>query len=161
MTAAATGRADRRFGLFWIALGAAIAIESWRMDRLEQQQINPLTAPGLVPGLLGLLLVVFGLTMALRRAAPVMPETSAAEPWRAALAIALTLGFGFGAVGTGLPFGLVCFAFIFSAIVLFEWRERRAAGNQIRGVVIAALVAGGSAAAITLVFRDVFLVRMP
>ena len=169
MSTAASGRADRWFGLLWIVLGAAIAIESWRMDRLEQQHINPLTAPGLVPGLLGLLLAVFGVALLARRKAVSVvgdaPEEDAdgtqAEPWRVALAVSLTLVFGFGLIGTGLPFWLACFLFVFLAIVLFEWRERRAAGTLARGVIVAALVAAGSAAAITFVFRDVFLVRMP
>ena len=167
MSAAATGKADRWFGLFWIALGGAIAIESWRMDRLEQQHINPMTVPGLVPGLLGLLLVVFGLALALRRHAVSVvgeapeEEDRSAEPWRMALAVALTLGFGFGLIGTGLPFWLVCFLFVFLAIILFEWRERKQRGTLARGLVVAALVAAGSAAAITFIFRDVFLVRMP
>ena len=159
--------ADRWFGLGWAVLGTAIAAESWRMDRLEQQHINPWTVPGLVPGLLGVLLVVFGVAMTIRRrAVSVVGEAPAAEdmraePWRVALALVLTLGFGFGAIGTGLPFGLVCSAFIFLAITLFEWPERRQAGTLARGVAIAALVAGGSALAITTVFRDVFLVRLP
>lgn len=170
MSAAATGRADRWFGLLWIVLGAAIAVESWRMDRLEQQHINPWTAPGLVPGLLGLLLVVFGVALASRRTAasvvgdaPAEEEAAAtpAEPWRIALSVALTLGFGFGLIGTGLPFWLVCFLFVFLAIVLFEWRERQQAGGLARGIAVAALVAAGSAAAITFVFQDIFLVRMP
>ena len=167
MSATATGRADRWFGLLWIVLGAAIAVESWRMDRLEQQHINPWTAPGLVPGMLGLLLILFGFVLAFRRKAvsvvgdaPV-EEEGGAEPWRVALAVALTLGFGFGLIGTGLPFWLVCFLFVFLAIVLFEWRERQQAGTLPRGLLVAALVAAAAAAAITFIFQDVFLVRMP
>lgn len=160
--------ADRWFGLGWAVLGMAIAAESWRMDRLEQQHINPWTVPGLVPGLLGILLVVFGVAMTSRRRvvsvmgdAPAAETDTRAEPWRVALALALTLGFGFGAIGTGLPFGLVCAAFIFLAIVLFEWHERRQAGTLARGIAVAAAVAAGSALAMTAVFRDVFLVRLP
>ena len=39
-------RADLVSGLGWIALGGAIVYGSWTMDRLENLNINPYTAPG-------------------------------------------------------------------------------------------------------------------
>jgi hypothetical protein len=50
----------------WIAVGIAIAIGSWRMDRLEQMHIEPWSAPGVVPGALGALIAVFGTVLAWR-----------------------------------------------------------------------------------------------
>ena len=64
--AAPRQRADFLFGLGWAVLGLAIAGEAWRMDRLEHQGVEPYAVPGLVPGLLGLLLAGFGLTLAWR-----------------------------------------------------------------------------------------------
>jgi hypothetical protein len=160
---------DRVFGLGWTALGLAIAVESWRMDRLEAQHINPWTVPGLVPGLLGVVLAVFGLILALRRplaAGSEAPEGKAeegkaAEPWRVGLALLLTLGFGIGVLGTGVPFWLAAGGFLFLAILLFEWPERRAAGTLAAGAVRAAIIAALASAAITLIFQEVFLVRLP
>ena len=57
---AVTPQADLRDGLFWLSLGAVIAILSWRMDRLQDQHINPYTAPGLVPGIIGLAMLLLG-----------------------------------------------------------------------------------------------------
>jgi len=152
--------ADRRFGIAWVLLGVAIVAESWRMERLEQQHINPWTVPGLVPGLLGLVIAIFGLVLLLRR--PIAADAApAAEPWRAAAAIALTLAFGGGVVGSGLPFWLAAAGFVFAAIMVFEWPERRAAGTLARGAVQAALIAAGAAAAVTLIFLELFLVRLP
>lgn len=160
MTAA---RGDRRFGILWTAIGLAIVVESWRMDRLEQQHINPWTAPGLVPGLLGLVIAVLGLVLLLRRpvAADAQPADAQAEPWRVGLALLLTTGFGVGVLGTGVPFWLAAGGFVFLAILLFEWPERRAAGTLARGAVQAAIIAIAAAAAITLVFQEIFLVRLP
>ena len=59
-------RADLLLGIVWLTLGLAIGAESWRMPRLEEQHINPYTVPGLVPGLLGVVLALFGLILALR-----------------------------------------------------------------------------------------------
>lgn len=158
---------DRGFGAFWLALGLVIAFESWRMPRLEEQGINPYTAPGLVPGLLGLILAVLGVALALRRA-PVAEGPSlegsdggVAEPWRVGLAFLLCVGFGVGALGHGPPFWLAAGLFIFLAIILFEWPEHRAAGTVRYGLTRAALVAVVGAAAVTFIFQEVFLVRLP
>ena len=158
---------DRGFGAFWLVLGLAISFESWRMPRLEEQGINPYTIPGLVPGLLGLILAALGVALALRRApvttGPALEgnEGGVTEPWRVGLAFLLCLGFGAGALGSGLPFWLNAGVFIFLAISLFEWPEHREAGTRRYGLTRAALVAVGGSAAITLVFQQVFLVRLP
>lgn len=170
-------RADRLFGLGWTLLGAVIVVESWRMDRLEQQHINPWTVPGLVPGLLGVVLAILGIVLAVRRAppaeVPVAPELfgleeeapeapqDAAEPWRVGLALLLCLGFAGGLVGSGLPFWAASFVYVFLAILLFEWPDRRAAGTLLRGAVQAAVIAACAAAAITFIFQEIFLVRLP
>ncbi|MBX9699094.1 MAG: hypothetical protein K2X74_06640, partial [Acetobacteraceae bacterium] len=79
----------------------------------------------------------------------------------AALALLLCIGFVLGALGHGPPFWLAAFGFIFLAILLFEWPERRCAGTLLRGAAQAALIAAVASAAITLVFQEVFLVRLP
>lgn len=172
-----TQRADRIFGLAWTLIGLAIIVESWRMDRLEQQHINPWTVPGLVPGLLGLVLAIFGIVLAARRAPPAEmpveqdllgldeppsePEHPAEEPWRIGLALLLCLSFAGGLVGSGLPFWGAAFIFLFLAILLFEWPDRRAEGTLARGAARAALIAAGAAVFVTLVFQELFLVRLP
>ena len=183
-------RNDLFFGLFWSVLGFAIVVESWRMDRLEAQGINPLTVPSLVPGLLGATLVLLGVVLAVRAGRGVVhtgnimdveptadpgadtgadpgaepgsavPQ-SVTEPWRVGLALLLCIGFAGGLVGHGLPFWLAAFAFVFLAITLFEWPDRRAAGTLLLGAIHAAVIAGCAAAAITLVFQELFLVRLP
>ena len=59
-------RADFYGGLAWVALGLAIGIASWRMDRLERMGVSFFTAPGLVPGVLGILIAAGGLVLAAR-----------------------------------------------------------------------------------------------
>ena len=65
--------ADRIGGLIWIVFGAAVIYGSWMMDRLESLGIPPSTAPGVVPGLLGAFIIVFGLVLVLRRDAVSTP----------------------------------------------------------------------------------------
>src|SRR6266849_2345813 len=128
-----TPRSDFLGGLAWIAFGTAVAVGSWRMDRLENQDVNPYTVPGLLPGLLGLAIGFFG-TLLLARAwrqgalggkSPRSAAMSAAERKRFLIVLGLCLTFGIGLVGHGLPFGL------------------------------------GAGLLITLVFQEFFLVRLP
>src|SRR5664279_6598740 len=57
---------ELRGGLAWMVFGIAVLVLSWRMDRLEAQHINPYTVPGLLPGLLGLVMLLLGTLLALR-----------------------------------------------------------------------------------------------
>jgi hypothetical protein len=152
-----------------MALGGAIVVGAWRMDRLERLHIDPYTAPGLVPGLLGAGLVLMGgilLVRSLRaggsrRTAP-LAEARPPLPWgRLALAAALCLGFAAGLLGRGLPFWLTSGAFIFVTVLAFDWPRRRDQGETGRGVLVALAVAAAAAAGITLVFQELFLVRLP
>jgi hypothetical protein len=53
-----SARADLFAGLAFLAFGIAISIGSLMMDRLERLQATIYTAPGLVPGILVLLLAM-------------------------------------------------------------------------------------------------------
>ena len=59
-------RTDLYAAVAWIVFGAAVAIGAWNMDRLEHRHINPYEIPGLVPGVLGAVIVLLGVVLALR-----------------------------------------------------------------------------------------------
>jgi hypothetical protein len=166
MNARPAAAADLAWSVAWIALGAAIVYGSWTMDRLEKMNINPYTVPGLVPGLLGAVLLLLGLVLLARSVrARGLVGAPGAEPaaggGRFWLALALCLAYGGGLVGRGVPFWLATFAFVFVAIAALEWPERRARGTLARGIARAAACAAGTAAGVTLVFQELFLVRLP
>lgn len=156
-------RRDRLDGLGWAALGVTTVVLSARMDRLAEQGVPPFAAPGLLPGLLGLLMVLSGTLLALRRNAPEAAQPGRTQGPRLAIALALCLAFSLGLIGHGLPFWLSASLFVTSAILVLQAPQRRQAG---RGVDARAL---GSAAAIgigvgvlaTLVFQRIFLVQLP
>jgi hypothetical protein len=160
-------RADLLWSLVWIAVGAAIFYGGFAMDRLERQHINPYTAPGLVPALLGVAIALMGLLLLLRSvgAGGLSAQASAARGHtnfpRLFLALALCLAYAAGLVGRGLPFWLATFLFVFVAIVALQWPERRARGELAKGILVAALCGAGTAAGVTLVFQELFLVRLP
>ncbi len=156
---------DPIFAAGWIGFGALVLAASWRMDRLASLSINPLSAPGLMPGVLGVLLIVFGGFLLLRSLVPkTKPETAAETSVpRVVLALALCVGYGAGLLGRGLPFTATSAAFLFAAILAFRWLDRDAEAPRGLGRLAAssAAIALGAAIVIGLVFEQVFLVRLP
>ena len=151
--------ADRKFGLGWVAFGATVLVASWRMDRLESLHINPWSAPGLMPGMLGLLMMIFGTALALRSAGEA-PEGGLSRR-RTGLALVLCVAFAAGVLGHGMPFWLGSAAFMFIAIVAFRWLDEQPRRPRQRLVLSSAAIAVAAALVISLVFEKVFLVRLP
>lgn len=168
--APASARTDLIASIVWMVFGAAVLIGALRMDRLEHQDINPYTAPGLLPGLLGIVTMLLGVLLALRswrrRAAHTHDAehpTSAAEKKRIALVIALCVAFAVGLVGHGLPYWGAAAIFVTVAILSLQHVQRKAAGQSLTAkAVLKALVIGlGAGIVITLVFQELFLVHLP
>jgi hypothetical protein len=165
---------DRIGGLIWIAFGGAIVYGSWVMDRLTSLNIPPSTAPGVVPGLLGLGIIVFGMVLVVRRTSTVAATPSfapshveaakAEEPldWkRILLSWALCLAYGGLLLGRGIPYWALTVAFLFLHILLLDESGRVPAPLSLRRTLVAAAIALLVATAVALVFRYVFLVRLP
>lgn len=183
MQTSRTISADHVGGLAWLVFGGAIVYGSWTMDRLESLKIPLATVPGLVPGLLGLGLMVFGLVMLSRRAgkvvaAPVFdappetdcaatPEAAAPEEkvsvqWaRALLSGGLCLCYGLILIGHGIHYWAATATFLFLHVLLLDETEQIPARFSWRRVILAASVAVVVATVVSLVFRFIFLVRLP
>jgi hypothetical protein len=157
--------------LGWITLGIAILVGSLTMDRLEAQHINPHTVPGLLPGLLGIGMIFFGSLMCLRsvrngglkRLAAADPKYLAARRKRLTLVLALCLTFGVVLVGHGLPFWLAAMIFVSGSILILQHAERKATGRELtlRALLVALVIGLAAGGMITLVFQELFLVRLP
>lgn len=166
-----SARADLFTALVLLALSAGVLLESLAMPRYEERGVNPFSVPGLVPGVLGLaLLVLAGLLLlrslaALRRGAGQAEEEApgllgVAGGLDAALLAFLTLGYGGLLVGR-MPFRLATFLFVFLFIAVFE-RNLPATPRQRAGRLLFALAqAAAVALGVAYVFEDVFLVRLP
>jgi hypothetical protein len=164
-----SARTDFIAALLWIVFGLAIAIASWRMDRLQNQDINPYTIPGLLPGLLGVAIMFFGALMLLRswRAGGLASRAGAAERMTAAalrrfaIIVALCLVFGVALVGRGLPFWIAAALYVSSTIAVLQYPQRRAENQVLRGLIMAIIIGVSAGVVITLVFQELFLVRLP
>jgi putative tricarboxylic transport membrane protein len=164
-------RSDFISAIGWIGLGTAILISSVTMDRLENQDINPYTIPGLLPGLLGTAMTILGALLAARSwrpgllapASPCSASTDSAERRRILLVLGLCITFGVVLVGHGLPFWLAAAIFVTVAVLSLQSRQRKTVGQtlSLRLIVTTAAIGVGAGLAITLVFQELFLVRLP
>lgn len=161
--------ADLLTGLVLLALGISVVWLSWDMPRLGTRGIHPATAPGLVPGLLGLALTLCGAVLTLRSA---RATTDAAgwrnfggifwtpEAGRVAAALALALIYALVLVGR-MPFWAATALFVFAFIVIFEYAFGVSRSPLWRTLLTAAIQAVIVGVTVTLVFQLGFLVRLP
>jgi hypothetical protein len=174
--------ADRIGGLIWAVFGGAVVYGSYAMDRLQSLGIPPATAPGVVPGLLGIGIIIFGLILLVRReptadatAAPAAPAdpnvpADAVGPagsadglhWkRVVLSWLLCMTYGAVLLGGGLPYWVLTAAFLFLHVLLMDETEQVPASPTWRRLLLAAVLAPAVATVVMLVFQRIFLVRLP
>ena len=164
-------KTDLFVGIGLVIFGAIAAFESWRMPRFGHLGAELYEAPGLVPGLLGLIIAVFGLLILVRAlsegairgfktGAKLLDMLRSIETRRLVLLIVITLGYAWGLVGR-MPFGLATFFFMMAFILLFDWRDAAARAARRRLLVTATIQAVITAFAVVHVFQEVFRVRLP
>lgn len=160
-------RADFWSAWVWILLGVAILVISLKMDRLERFQASIYTAPGLVPGLLGIAIAVMGAILLLRAVRGGALQKQSRVPlvlrdhWRLIFSLGLSLLYALVIVASALPFWLVTAVYVAIFVFVFQYAERRAKGQLPRGIAVAivhGLLAGWL---IQYVFEELFLVRLP
>jgi hypothetical protein len=158
----AARRHDLWFSALLVVLAAGIVVESWRMPRLAHLGVHPMSAPGLTPGLLGLVLLALALALLLRsvrQGRPVGETSGDADPGalgRTLVTLGLCLGYAIGLVGR-VPFWLATGLFVLAFAGWFGFERAR----PVRSLAVAAVMAVVTATAVTLLFQRVFLVRLP
>ena len=172
-------RGEIATALIWFALGAAIAVASWRLDRLGHLGINPWSVPGLTPGAIGVLIMLFSLVLGWQAwGAAGAPQTPApgeradaddgagAAPAEGSARRTLVAGvlcvlFAGVTLGRGVPFVVEGSVFVFVFTALFSWSSWRAEGRVGRGLAQTLAVAVVACVSIAWLFERVFLVRLP
>jgi putative tricarboxylic transport membrane protein len=156
-------RADLIFAVVLTALALWVLVESWRMPRLAELGVHPMSAPGLTPGMIALVLAALGLALlwrSLRGDETIAQDDTAAAAntvWRRALlALVLCLVYALGLLGR-LPFLWATGLFVFAFIACFSFDR----GKPRRSLGGAALMALAVAVSVSLLFEQLFLVRLP
>ena len=166
-----TPRSDFRGGVAWMVFGAAVLVASITMDRLEQQHINPYTVPGLLPGLLGIGMLLLGAILALRswrrgalvQAVPPFTALQRETRKRVWMVIALCSVYSVVLIGHGLAFWIASTLFVTGTILIMQRMSRDPDERRLtpRLWTQAIVIGLGSAVVTQLVFQELFLVRLP
>jgi hypothetical protein len=168
--------ADRIGGLIWFVFGVAVVYGSWMMDRLESMNIPPSTAPGVVPALQGIGFIIFALILMFRAQKRTIVNTYASDDapvavaeqdeggfyWkRILLSWALCMTYAAVLLGSGIHYWALTVAFLFLHAILLDDTEHVPAKPTLRGIIAAAIMALAISTIVTLIFRYIFLVRLP
>ncbi|WP_341910010.1 tripartite tricarboxylate transporter TctB family protein [Ferrovibrio terrae] len=160
-------RADFWSSFIWIGLGIAMLWMSLNMDRLERFQASIYTAPGLVPGLLGIAIALMGVILLVRavNAGALRPRARKplvlAQHWRLIFSLSLSLIYALIIVASALPFWLVTAVYVTIFVIVFQYAERRAKAQVPRGIAVAVVHGLLAGVLIQYVFEELFLVRLP
>ena len=168
--------ADTVTGGVILVSGILITLGAWNMPRFEERSINPWTVPGIMPGFVGAVLSILGLLLLIRGGRNVLASRARAEgragatpvpaPALAvtgprAIAVCLGLGLLFVATVGSAPLIPVTFLFLFSFMAAFEMPAILKSGRRLARLLTIAVYAAVASIAIPILFRDVFLVRLP
>lgn len=170
MSSPAMNKADFISSIILTLFGIGIVVESLRLPRLENLDINAYTVPGIVPGFLGLFLTIAGLFIlirSIRRGGYRLSSSSgqiagwlgSAMVKRTAVTVAITMAYAI-LLFPNVPFWLATPVFIFAFVVATEAMKYGRLPDPVRllTALVLAVVAG---LVINYVFQDLFFVRLP
>mgnify|MGYP003114489716 CR=1 FL=1 len=159
-------KADFWTGVFWIVFGGAVLAQSTHFPIPRHLGATALTAPGLVPGALGVALILLGLVLALRarrgrtivgQDGPVDPESVSIR--RPLIAAALMVAYAW-ALTSGVSFIPLTTVFVTVFVTAFNW-DARSTPSRVKTVVGSAVMAVIFAFVLQFVFEQLFYVRLP
>ena len=165
-------RKDFITSIVLIAFSISVIVMSYTMPRLEHRGIDPLSAPGVVPGFIGVILLVLALILFFRsiknggyRVWATGRDSDAGDRnWGAAcrvlLTLVLSLMYAVGFLGK-VNYSVATAAYIFGFICIFELEPGQKPAARIRIAGWAMVQAAIAAALVTVVFQKLFLVDLP
>ncbi|MBL0918122.1 MAG: tripartite tricarboxylate transporter TctB family protein [Hydrogenophaga sp.] len=156
-----TARSDLWGGAGWVGFGLLIVAESFRMERFESMGAQLYAMPGFVPSLIGGAIALLGVVLMLRgllaraSTAPDAPPVRLINN-RVAITLALTLVYAALLIGR-VPFWFATALFVAVFVAVFAPESH----TRIRRAVVAIAAGVLTSAVVTLMFQQVFLVRLP
>ncbi len=156
--------ADRLTAVVLFLLGLALLSGGYTMDRLEIRQIHPASIPGLVPMILGVLLALCAALLFLSSYKPADRNAALVLSGGSWVRLGLTAGlctlYALGLVGT-LPYAWATFLFASAFALLFSFPPQGRRRAQAIAVLAALVLGAGVALGSSLLFAELFLVRLP
>jgi len=157
-----TARSDLWGGAAWAGFGLLIVGESLRMDRYEAMGAVLYSMPGFVPGMLGSVVALLGLVLMLRGWRRKLREAEAGEDaerlFNRRIGITMVLSLVYAGLLIGrAPFWLATALFVTAFVASFAPEDQ----SRIRRITVSLLAGVLTSAVVTVVFQQVFLVRLP
>jgi len=170
MTEKSMVKADLITSILLLIFGTAILVISIQMPTMADRNQSIFSAPGIVPGFIGAMLLLLSGSMFLRslkrkafaeiREGLISKEAlSQVTTQRIGLTLGLCVSYAF-LLGK-LWFPIPTFAFIFVFILAFEYDFKAALKSQTKKVIVAFAIALITTILVTLVFQKLFLVNLP
>jgi len=164
-------KADFVTSVLLMIFSLSIVITSIRMPRMGELGANPYSAPGIVPGFLGVIIFMLSLALCVKAVlknghALDLHQKTILEFFRdqATIRVLVTLListiYGVGFLGN-IPYTLATFFYVAAFIILFEYRRDQPFLSQKKTVMFAAIQAILVTASVAAVFRYLFLVNLP
>lgn len=160
-------RADTLIGAIVFVVGVAILVGALAMPRFEHRSADPLTVPGITPGMLGAIILALGALLAIRgvrRAGTENPlgitQWSSSAVRRTLFTLGALLTYGFALFGN-LPFMPATAIFVFGFTVGVELMRDDRSTKLVTTLAGAAVLAAASSLIIWLVFSKIFLIQLP
>lgn len=180
MTEKSMVKADLVTSIVLVVFGIVVLVMSIQMPTMADRNQSIYSAPGVVPGFIGAMIILLSFSMLLRslRKKAIAAFKEGALPTEAigqeaigqeavgkeagrriftTIAMCAVYSFLLGKIWFPIP----TFAFIFVFIILFDYDFKAAFSSQTRKVLIAAIIALVTTAAVMLVFQKLFLVNLP
>jgi hypothetical protein len=171
MKASNMPKADFVTAIVLMVTSLTIIVLSITMPRMEELGANPYSAPGIVPGFLGVVIFLLSLILLIRsirqqgyqlkltggRLQAFFREES---PRRVLLTVVISIIYGGFLLGK-TPYLLATFFYILIFVTIFEYRFDQPWRAQQKTLAFALVQAVLVAGAVAAVFRYLFLVKLP
>lgn len=164
-------KADFITSIVLVVFSIVVIVMSFQMPRFEHRGANPWSVPGIVPGILGVIIGLMGVGLLVRSIKRKGYHLDISKEklidWfhksasiRLLLTVLLTLIYGWGLIGS-IPYFLATFLFITVFIIIFEYNRRENKQRKIRKIIVAVITGLVAAGAVSALFQYLFMIRLP
>ena len=155
-----------------VAFSISVIVMSYTMPRLERRNIDPFSAPGVVPGMIGIVLLLLALILFFRSVKRgghriFHKQSNQADEGhlqgaatRVLFTLFISLVYAIGFLGR-FDYSIITALYIFTFICLFEFKAGVGLWAQKRMILFAIIQAVVASVLITMVFQKLFLVDLP
>ncbi len=163
-------KADFVTSIFLIIFGIVVVYLSAKMPRFEEIHANPYSAPGVVPGLLGVIIGFLGLILLIRSIIRkgyklglngITVKRFFLEPMTRRILLTIFISVAYWALLGRVNFSLVTALYVFIFVMIFEYEKGKSVIQQRKMLFVALIMAVLTSASVTYVFQYLFLVNLP